>query len=296
MLFNHFRATSGHQEDVLPLGKWVNLRVVDSRLLGDPEFDMDDQFAAKIADKVDKDIITECSAGLFPEEWTQDEDGSIWLEKSTLREASIATIASNEDAVALYDEHENILALDANDIVKLTAKINPSTITIKNSMEEDLKIIALSIGLPETATVTQVKDKAVQLRALSTENESLKLRLKAIEDEKKIQLAAETKTLLDTAIQEQRITDAQRPAYEQLFAVNFDAAKTALSAVPKPVSLAGFVSSATDGGQSGQFQYQGKSFIQLSKDAPETLEMLRTNDPTTFRALYKAQYGKDYVQ
>lgn len=288
MLWNHFRATNGHKEDVLPLGRWINLRIEDDRLLGDPEFDMDDAFAAQIAGKVEKEIITECSAGLFPLKWESQGD-EFWLMDSIIREASIATVASNEDAVALYDAQENLLDLNT-EIVKLTATMNNSKITTTNSMEE-LKFIALTIGLLENATIDQVKTKLIQLRAMETENETLKLRLQAIEDEKKVQLQNETKTLLDAAVQEQRITAIQRPAYEQLFALSFDSAKTALAAIPKPVSLSAFV--APQGTGAG-FTYNGKTFSQLRKESPDVLATLKANDFANFNELYKAEYGSDY--
>lgn len=291
MLWNHFRATNGHKEDVLPLGRWVNLRIENGKVLAEPEFDMDDDFAKQIESKVEKDIITECSAGLFPVKWEQDSTGELWLTESVIREASIATIGSNEDAIALYDE--NLLALTSDQMVKLTASITTTSITKHSNSMEELKFIALTIGLPEAATLDQVKDKIVGLRSLETENATLKLRLEAIDNEKKIQLANDTKSLLDTAISEQRITAAQRPAYELLFASNFDAAKTALEAIPKPVSLSAFV--APQGGDAGGFTYQGKTFSQLSKESPTLLETLKSNDYGVFCQLYKAEFGKDYL-
>ena len=49
MLWNHVRANGTDKNQILPIGHWVNLRKEGGKLLADPEFDMDDPFAADIA-------------------------------------------------------------------------------------------------------------------------------------------------------------------------------------------------------------------------------------------------------
>ena len=148
------------------------------------------------------------------------------------------------------------------------------------------------MGLAQDATLDTIKGELIHLKGVRTENEVLKLRLQAIEEEKLVTLKAEAKTLIDTAISENRITAAQRPSYEQLFALSFDAAKTALGAIPKPIALSAVP--AAQPGAEGKFTYQGKTFSQLSKDNSDLLMKLKANDFPTFNELYKAEYGTDY--
>ena len=53
MLYVHRRSLLNAETDELslPIGKWDNIRIEDGKLLATPDFDMDDEFAVKIARK-----------------------------------------------------------------------------------------------------------------------------------------------------------------------------------------------------------------------------------------------------
>ena len=157
---------------------------------------------------------------------------------------------------------------------------------------EELKLLAVTMGLPSTATLADVQGKIAELQSLRNENDLMKAELKAFKEAKITAQKVEITTLLDAAVTENRITQAQRPVYEKLFAADFDSTKALVDGLPKTVKLSEFPGTKTEG--QSKFSYNGKTFSQLSKEEPGTLETLKANDPETFKQLYKAEFGKDY--
>ncbi len=294
-LWNHNRGFLGSQEDILPIGIWKDLSVSGEEITAVPELDTEDSFAEKIGKKVAKGHIMAASIGIQVLEWSEDpkllKPGQTrpTVTKSRLREISLVDIPSNKDSVVLYDVDGELLNLsDAGTLQKLP------TITsqlVKKEMEE-LKLLAATMGLPQTATLAEVQGKIVELQSLRAANDQLKAELKAFKDSQVESQKAETKALLDAAVNENRIAQAQRPVYEKLFDADFESAKAVLDGLPKSVKLSEFAAGAPAG--QAKFAYNGKTFSQLSKEEPATLETLKANDFETFKQLYKAEFGKDY--
>jgi hypothetical protein len=293
MLWGHLRGEAGKKDDVLPIGKWVNLRVEGDRLLAEPEFDMDDTFAAEIARKVEKGYISEASAGLMPRQWSAEKNLMLkgqtlaTLTKSRLREASITVVASNESAIALFSDDGQ--AINLNDPQALVQLTSTGKITSIPTNMEDLKLVALALGLTDNADQRKVLASIQELKAKAgnLENEINLLKEKEA-DARKVEIV----NLLDAAVTDNRITAAQRPVYANLFAADFDNTKAALDSLPKIVKMSEVPAGQTGG--DGKFTYQGKTFSQLRKDAPDVLQTLKANDFSTFNQLYKAEYGKNY--
>lgn len=156
---------------------------------------------------------------------------------------------------------------------------------------EELKLVALTLGLSDTADQQKVLDSIQELKAKAAKAGALEAELKLLKDQEGERRKVEIKTLIDAAVTDNRITAAQRPVYERLFDADFESAKAALDGLPKAVKL-----SEVPAGQGGanKFTYNGKTFSQLSKEDPNALAMLKDNDLETFKALYKAEYGADY--
>lgn len=294
-LYNHIQAWRGTEDEILPIAIWEDLKKEGGTMSAVPKFDMDDEFAAKIANKVEKGYLRACSIGISILEWSEDpanlKPGQTrpTVVKSKLREISICDIPANKNAVTFYDQSGDIINLSDNASLE---KLPVLKLTQSNSMKE-LEILALSLGLRNDASLSDIQSKIADNQAKAAENDLLKAELKLIKDQAKQVALAESKSLLDAALSEQRINADQRAQFEKLFESNHDAAKVALASIPKPVSPLNFI--APQGGPNdGKFTYQGKSFSQLSKDDPALLEMLRSNDMATFSALYKAEFGREY--
>lgn len=294
-LWNHSRGWRGTEDELLPIGVWKDLSVEGDSITALPEFDTEDAFAGRIAKKVDKGHLMAASIGIQILEWSEDpsllKKGQTrpTVTKCKLREISVVDIPANKDAVVLYDSDGQMVNLSDDGALPTLPTIISQP--VKTEMEE-IKLLAVTMGLPSTATLAEVQGKIAELQGLRNENDLMKAELKAFKDAKATAQKVEIKTLLDAAVTENRITQAQRPVYEKLFDADFDSAKAALDGLPKTVKLSEFAAGAPAG--QAKFSYNGKTFSQLSKEQPATLETLKANDFETFKQLYKTEFGKDY--
>lgn len=96
MYYNH--QTYG---DNLPIGTWLKIWKSGNKLMGQGEFDLDDDFAVKVYNKVKKGVIDSISIGFYPQEF--DSEAMTWT-KSTLVEASVVAEPANVAAVITSKE------------------------------------------------------------------------------------------------------------------------------------------------------------------------------------------------
>ena len=295
MLWNHNRGWRGVEDEVLPIGVWKDLKIEGEEISAMPEIDTDDEFASRISKKFDKGHLRAASIGIQILEWSDEPTMLVpgqtrpTVTKCKLREISIVDIPANKNAVVLYDV-DGVLVDLSDDIALQQLPILKQTVQTEM---EDLKLLAVSLGLANTATLAEIQSRATALQALSVENAALKADLKTFKDAQADNRKAEIKSLLDKAVEENRVPQGQRGAYEKLFDADYDSAKSLLEALPKAVKLSEFPAGAKPG-EAGKFTYDGKTFSQLSKESPATLASLKENDLETFKQLYKAEYGKDY--
>ena len=100
-----------HHQDSLPIGKAKNIEVRDNRLEIDIEFDMSDEYSAKIARKAEGGFLNAVSVGFAPIEFSTrgdlPRDHKAFEEKSTgnyyhrseLLEVSLVTVPANAGAI-----------------------------------------------------------------------------------------------------------------------------------------------------------------------------------------------------
>lgn len=112
MLWMHRRDDGWDFSQVLPIGKWENVRIEDGKLLAEPVFDENDKFAMLIKNKVENDLIRGCSIGVNPVEFSTDskdlEKGQTraTITKCEIYEASIVDMPSNKNTVRLLSATE----------------------------------------------------------------------------------------------------------------------------------------------------------------------------------------------
>ena len=114
LLFMHNRA---FDRENLPIGRMENLRIEGDRLIGTPVFDLNDEFAKKVADKWENGFLRMVSAGIEILETSS--DVSVMLPGQTrptitkwkLIEVSVVDIGSNDEALRLYDKEGSMLKL-----------------------------------------------------------------------------------------------------------------------------------------------------------------------------------------
>lgn len=255
MLDDHWESTR------YVVGKWNDIKKEGTNLTAIPEFDMEDEDAARLAGKVKRGFIKACSMGILfdPQDMQYETDGTRVLNKCELLEASIVAIPSNANAIRLYHRTDNGNELMNAEQIKLALNITQTKTeinTMKRVFLSTAALIALTLTDKYDATSgieqSLVDDAILRLKnELDTTKANLNAKesaLKAIADQ-----AAAAKKLavvkkVDDAIKEGRFdavsTGADgtqidnRTEFINMGMVNEATLDAVLSALPAKRSLA----------------------------------------------------------
>lgn len=154
--------TLNHDTWNMSVGKINDIRIENGQLVGEVEFDEGDDVGKELKRKYEKGYMNGFSVGIKVLTWSEDpmyiKEGQsrATVVKSELMEIAAATVPSNSNAVKLYDADGKILNLSANGIGEILPQIKKGN---------NMKQIALSLGLPETATEKEINDKIAELKA-----------------------------------------------------------------------------------------------------------------------------------
>lgn len=249
MLYNHHRSSNWDQPLLLPIGRWVNIRIEGDKLLADAQFDMDDDFAAKVAGKVKKKILNAASVGVrilqvsTEPKYLLKGQTRATITKSRMMECSIVDIPGNGNALRLsYDFDGEVLELNGAGKKENLNKIVPLINTKKTEMKTIFNFFKLGAEASEAdvlAAVTMLKNKnseyETQIASLTQEIETLK--------------GAEQKgkclRLVDKAIADKKITESERENWMQLAESNYEHAEKALGNMKGFTSLSSQIESST---------------------------------------------------
>lgn len=279
LLWQHNRPWRGTKDEVLPIGRMENLRIEGDNLIGTPVFDENDDFAKQIKSKWDGGFLRMASMGIEIIETSEDPlhlvigQRRATVTKSKLTEVSIVDIGSNDDAVALYKQGK-LLNLSVGE----DSLILPEITFNKHLNNEEMKIIALKLGLPETATEADILVKIGTLQTAASAAEGLQKKI----DE---QFAKSIDGVVDSAVKAKKITADKKEHFVNLGKTSgievLNATLDMLTPALKP----------TDVIVPGKTAEQKGEYKKLS-EVPEAERLeLRSNDVEKYRALYKAEYG-----
>lgn len=238
VLWNHIRAWSDKEDQVLPIGKIVKIWKDGGKLYGDIEFDQKDAFAAKVEHKVEQGIIRACSVSISV--ITTSEDGAVLVQgqtrptvmESCLREVSVVDIPANKNCVRLYDDGTGaeLNFADGQDNFLLP---------LLKLKKMDLKDEILSaLGLKDAddravvAEIARLLGEAKAAETLRQENGTLKEQLKEFRDKEESDRQAAVAGLVDDAIKARKIAASDRADYIALAEKDFERTKKVLDAMP----------------------------------------------------------------
>lgn len=292
-----------HNDWDLPIGRWENIRVEGTQILADAVFDEKDERAAIIMGKVDRDFLKAASIGAWPGETSNDPvymlPGQTYptVTKCKAREASICTIGSNHNALALYDKDNKLIDLnDKSQLIKLfdTGGGIPSPIKTDNNMSILTGLLQLSDSASEQAVADEVR-KIIQLRdrlqaengTLKTDNASLKAKVDLFEGKEKETRNSTAIALVDTAIKDGRLDAKGKAAWLGMFDASFDQAKVQLEAIPARKPIAPQIQ--TGASPSGKVQLSDMSFADVMK--ADRLKELK-KEPELYKEKFFEAYGK----
>lgn len=226
------------------------------------------------------------SVGIDILEWSNDPNLAVegqtmaTITKSKLTEVSVVDIGANDDAIRLNYQGQqlNLSAGGACPLPSLYNQSNQPQSTYPTEM--DTKVLALKLGLPEGADETAIYAKIDEIKATSTEVETLRAEKEAV-------IQREVEALVDGAVAEKKIELKMRDHFLQLGkSVGADNLRTTLQSMSPREKLSATLNS------SGQ-AVQPKTYVKLSDVPSEELMQLRDSDPERYKQLYKAEYGID---
>lgn len=279
LLWMHFRAWKGTKDEILPLGRIINLEIQDGKLYGEPEFDLTDPFAKQISEKYEKGFIKAASAGIDPKEWSDDPmlllpgQTRPSLTKSVLMEVSLVDIPSNENCVKLYTPDHKMVEDDKIDnLIELNFKPTNKPIQMKK--------VALLLGLLETATEDQIHDavKKMQDSIQAKDTELLQFAQKQAE------------TLVDGAIAAKKISAEKRETFLTLAKTNFAQAKEIIDGISVSVKPMDVINQG--GGKKPEDA--ALTLKSLMDKGADEYEKFKKENATEFAAMYKEHYGVAY--
>ena len=285
-----------HRGEVI--GIVTDIRREGDEITGVLQFDEASELSQKCKKQWEFGSLRMVSVGIDILAW--DEDPKLYVEgqklatisRSKLTEVSLVDIGANDDALVLTYEGQTLnFAKDGYQPLPLAKPTDPETqtnlqqpnsSTPNQSKTMDQKALALSLGLPETATEQEITAKLNALQAAAAETAQLR------EEQEKMKLA-QLEAEVDKAIAEKRIEDKMRAHFvETGKTIGLEALKTTLSAISPRMKLSKTLNS------SGQ-EVVPTTFTKLSEVPAEQLSEMRENDPDQYCKLYKAEYGMDCV-
>lgn len=303
MLFDHTRRYGENHKDILlPIGKMTGLVRMGAQWVATPDFDLEDEFAAEVARKYEKDILNMASIGFEALEWSTDPELMLpgqalpTVTKWKLKEISITDIGANGNCTKLShmgqviqlsektrpEDLSNFFKLNNNPTMKkVIAALNGSKlVTLTEASTEELVAEAV------TTLTNQIsaKDSAIQLKDAEI------LRLTAeIENGKKVALTDKATALVDGAIAAKKIVAGQK----ELMLKNASASEEGYQ----------MVKSLLDGMTGYTSVIPGLSHeVQLPESTSERVKMYdqhakegtwKTLSEDNIKALWKAKHGTE---
>lgn len=306
MLFMHSRALSNGFEPVeddaiLPIGKWYDIRIDGGRLLAKPDFDDDDEFAQRIQKKVENGYLNGASVWIDP--IAISDDGNLQLPGQygptvtqwNVFEASIVDIPNCRNALAIRNADGKLMKLFATAQDKEVITYLQSLQKNSNS-DMDKKILAVKLGLTETATDEQIAQKLTAVLSaaqpnmlLASENKELKDQLVALQT---AQEKAKVETLVDGAIATGKLTAPDRQRYIKLATADYDTTAELIGNMKAYKSPESLLKEVKEDNTLEADQLMKLSGRQLYMDGK--LERLQAIHPEGFKLKYKEAFGIEF--
>lgn len=261
--------------DVIGLVK--DIKVEGDEITGELVFDEASDLSVKAKKQYEFGSLRMVSAGVDILELSEDPELLVTgqtrptVSKWKLVEVSLVDIGANDDAITLYRNGRTLeLGKDG---------YNPLPIINTQTKEPimELKQLALQLGLPENATEEQVLAKIGELNAAKQERDTLRT------EKERLTLSAIT-AAVDAAIGEKRLNADKKQQFIELGKkVGLEDLKSTLAAMAPAQKASDFINPASAD--------TVNAYKKLSDVPSDKLLELRSEDPETYKALYKAEYG-----
>lgn len=305
LLYAHRRPSFDHPK-LMPIGKIHDIRLSGEQIIGDMEFDQDDEFAIAVEKKWEKGMLNAVSIGA--EIVATSEDPSVMLPGQKyptvtewiLEEVSVADIPADTDAVAIRLHHKGEPAQTIT--LSDDSTFDPSKLFPTKQKSEMSKLIQLALQGQKHVTLAKdasedeqvkciteligVADKTVELKADLSKKEAEIIQLK--QDNEALKNAAvdeKAEALVQLAVDAKKITPAQKPEYVTLAKTNYDSVKNILD------SMKGFTSLSKETPE----ESKDEKFVSLSwdeLDKKNLLAELKASNKDLYDEKFEARFGR----
>ncbi len=278
--------TYNHDAQRMSVGKMLNVRIENGVLLGEPEFDVEDELGAELARKYEKRYMNAFSVALKVQKWVSEPEflkegqSLATAYDSELIEIAATTVPSNSDAVRLYDSDMNVINLSAGNDAKLP-KISKSI-----PMKEQ---ILVELGLPKDSSEAQIIEAVKKLKAKPDDSSEIQT-LRAELAEKKASEKALKLTQLNAILENPKkaLTDAQKTNYRMLADKDFDSTLKAVELIPEVVSLHNVAGNTQPDDARANW-----TFDEWHKKDSVGLSAMKIDNPDRFKRLYVAKFNTE---
>lgn len=281
VLFMHERGVNAYKGSEV-IGRCTRLYKEGTTLIAEVEFDEQDEFAKKIAGKVERGYIRMASMfAEIKEVSTQPQhilEGQVYetVTACKLVEISIVDIGGNDNALKLSKDGK---------------PFQLKKIVTNTSNNMDIKVIALALGLGENTKEDTVLSA---LHSLKTDKEKAEAEVVALKKTISETRTAEATTLVDKAVQLGLIPQALKESQLKQFEADFDGQKAVLSklvadkeAENTQQGKANTVREVVLGAGAKPIGTANENFDYLQKKNPERLRALRDKEPEEYARLAK---------
>ena len=281
VLFMHERGVNAYKGSEV-IGRCTRLYKEGTTLIAEVEFDEQDDFAKKIAGKVERGYIRMASMFAEIKEVSTEPqhllEGQVYetVTACKLVEISIVDIGGNDNALKLSKDGK---------------PFQLKKIVTNTSNNMDIKVIALALGMGEN-----VKEEAVlsALHNLKTAKEKAEAEIVALKKTITATRTAEATTLVDKAISLGLIPEALKKSQLKQFEADFDGQKAVLSklvadkeAENTQQEKANTVREVVLGAGAKPTSTADESFDYLQKKNPAKLRLIRDKEPEEYARLAK---------
>nr|WP_314753313.1 HK97 family phage prohead protease [uncultured Capnocytophaga sp.] len=281
VLFMHERDGYGNKGSEV-IGRCTRLYKEGTTLIAEVEFDEQDEFAKKIAGKVERGYIRMASMFAEIKEVSTDPqhilEGQVYetVTACKLVEISIVDIGGNDNALKLSKDGK---------------PFQLKKIVTNTSNNMDIKVIALALGMGENT-----KEEAVlsAIHSLKTDKEKAEAEVVALKKTISETRTAEATTLVDKAVQLGLIPQALKESQLKQFEADFDGQKAVLSklvadkeAENTQQGKANTVREVVLGAGAKPTGTADESYDYLQKKNPERLRAIRDKEPEEYARLAK---------
>lgn len=276
------------------IGYMKDVQVKDGEVTGEPVFDEVTELSKRCKKQFEFGSLKMVSAGLEIYE-TSDEPDQLardqkrpTVTRCRLMEVSLVDIGSNDDAIVLKmgGQSVNLSAGEACPLPLLTDGNTPETLSNPNKNESGmitLKDVALMVGLQETATEAEVRDR---MKLMLEEHNRLAEAEKKLSELSKARVVA----LVERGIKERRIEASRREEMVTLFSkLGADEAEKLMAGMAQQVKPSDLIQT----GSNATLGATPEGWKSLHDVPADKMLQLKQERPEEYARLYKAEYGME---